>query len=154
MPHQIKAWTKQRTRWLKGFMLTALVHTRNPIRTWRSFGRAGTMTLLAFMVGTPLLYLAQTASLVIWASGYHGLFAPNLYVGTVLMVVQLLTLVVFTTLALVAARRHRLSSAVSAPLSAGVLADAVDGHLAGAASVDRRTLPVRKKTAHSAAASA
>jgi glycosyltransferase XagB len=30
MPHQIASWTRQRTRWLTGFMLTVLVHTRNP----------------------------------------------------------------------------------------------------------------------------
>ena len=78
MPHQVKPWTKQRTRWLKGFMLTALVHTRNPARTWRTFGRAGTITLLAFMAGTPLLYLAQPIALAIWASGYTGFAAQHL----------------------------------------------------------------------------
>ena len=97
-------------------MLTALVHTRNPLRTWRSFGRAGTITLLAFMAGTPLLYLAQPLSLAIWASGYRGLFAANLHLGIVLMGVQLSTLVIFSTLAVTAARRHRLVSAVFAPL--------------------------------------
>lgn len=30
MPHQIASSTRQRTRWLTGFMLTVLVHTRNP----------------------------------------------------------------------------------------------------------------------------
>ena len=76
MPHRIGAWTKQRTRWLKGFMLTALVHTRNPARTWRTFGRAGTATMLTFMAGTPLLYLAQPIVLAIWISGYTGFDRP------------------------------------------------------------------------------
>jgi len=116
MPHQVKAWTKQRTRWLKGFMLTALVHTRNPARTWRTFGWAGTVTMLTFMVGTPLLYLAQPVSLAIWASGYHGLDAQNLPVGLTMTIVQSAIFVVWTALVVAAARRYKLVSAVFAPL--------------------------------------
>jgi glycosyltransferase XagB len=116
MPHQIKPWTKQRTRWLKGFMLTALVHTRNPARTWRTFGRTGTITLLAFMAGTPLLYLAQPVALVVWTSGYKGFFAQHLDPTLILLFVQLTTLVVWMGLAVAAARRYRLTSTVFAPL--------------------------------------
>jgi glycosyltransferase XagB len=116
MPHRISAWTKQRTRWLKGFMLTALVHTRNPARTWRTFGRAGTVTMLMFMVGTPLLYLAQPVSLAIWASGYQGLAARHLPVGYTLTIIQTAIFVVWTALAVAAARRHRMVSAIFAPM--------------------------------------
>jgi glycosyltransferase XagB len=116
MPHQVKPWTKQRTRWLKGFMLTALVHTRNPVRTWRTFGHSGTITLLAFMAGTPLLYLAQPVALVIWASGYKGFFAQQLDADPILLAVQLSTLVVWMGLAVTAARRYRLTATVFAPL--------------------------------------
>jgi cellulose synthase/poly-beta-1,6-N-acetylglucosamine synthase-like glycosyltransferase len=116
MPHRAGAWTKQRTRWLKGFMLTALVHTRNPARTWRTFGRAGTVTMLTFMVGTPLLYLAQPISLAIWASGYHGLVTQQLPVGYTVTITQSAIFVVWTALVVAAARRHKLVSAVFAPL--------------------------------------
>jgi glycosyltransferase XagB len=116
MPHQIKAWTKQRTRWLKGFMLTALVHTRNPARTWRTFGRAGTITMLAFMVGTPLLYLAQPVVLAIWASGYTGFAARHLPAGSIVPEVQLAVFIAWTALVVAAARRHHLVKAVFAPL--------------------------------------
>jgi glycosyltransferase XagB len=116
MPHRVKPWTRQRTRWLKGFMLTALVHTRNPARTWRTFGRAGTMTLIAFMAGTPLLYLAQPLALGIWASGYHGLIASNLHVMSLLVLLQLVALLVWMSLAVAAARKHRMISVVFAPM--------------------------------------
>jgi glycosyltransferase XagB len=116
MPHRVKAWTKQRTRWLKGFMLTALVHTRNPARTWRTFGRAGTVTMLTFMVGTPLLYLAQPVSLAIWASGYHGLDATHLPVSLTMTIIQSAIFVVWTALVVAAARKYKLTSAVFAPL--------------------------------------
>jgi glycosyltransferase XagB len=116
MPHRIGAWTKQRTRWLKGFMLTALVHTRNPARTWRTFGRAGTATMLTFMAGTPLLYLAQPIVLAIWISGYKGLIAQHLPAGAIVPEVQLAVFTAWTALVVAAARRHKLASAVFAPL--------------------------------------
>ena len=116
MPHRIGAWTKQRTRWLKGFMLTALVHTRNPARTWRTFGRAGTATMLTFMAGTPLLYLAQPIALAIWASGYKGLIGQHLPAGSIVPDVQLAVFIAWTALVVAAARRHKLAPAVFAPL--------------------------------------
>ena len=116
MPHRIGAWTKQRTRWLKGFMVTALVHTRNPARTWRTFGRAGTVTMLTFMAGTPLLYLAQPIVLALWISGYKGLTAQHLPAGSIVPDVQLAVFTAWTALVAAAARRHKLASAVFAPL--------------------------------------
>jgi len=116
MPHRIKPWIRQRTRWLKGFMLTALVHTRNPARTWRNFGRSGTLTLLAFMAGTPLLYLAQPIALGLWASHYHGLVAGHLHIALILAILQGLTLLVWTSLAVRAAWCHRMTGTVFAPL--------------------------------------
>jgi hypothetical protein len=94
-------------------MLTALGHTRNPARTWRTFGRAGTITMLIFMAGTPLLYLAQPITLAIWASGYKGLTAQHLPAGPIVQDVQLAA---WTALAIAAARRHKLASAIFAPL--------------------------------------
>lgn len=35
---QLKFWISQRTRWLKGYMQTYLVHTRQPLRTARELG--------------------------------------------------------------------------------------------------------------------
>lgn len=116
MPHRIGAWTKQRTRWLKGFMLTALVHTRNPARTWRTFGRAGSVTMLTFMAGTPLLYLAQPVVLAIWASHYTGFAARHLPVSSIVFNVQLAIVIAWTALVVAAARRHHLAKAVFAPL--------------------------------------
>jgi len=38
-------WIKQRTRWIKGYMQTALVHTRHPIRFVRAAGLHAAATL-------------------------------------------------------------------------------------------------------------
>ena len=40
-----KAWTRQRARWLKGFLQTWLVHMRQPLRCWRELGNAGFLVL-------------------------------------------------------------------------------------------------------------
>lgn len=32
------AWVKQRSRWMKGYVLTWAVHSRNPVRLWRDLG--------------------------------------------------------------------------------------------------------------------
>lgn len=37
-PVTLRAWLAQRRRWLKGWMQTALVHTRAPLRLWRELG--------------------------------------------------------------------------------------------------------------------
>ena len=42
-PERIGIWFRQRTRWLKGWLQTVLVHSRNPIRTFRELGLRGTM---------------------------------------------------------------------------------------------------------------
>ena len=38
-------WVRQRSRWIKGYIQTWLVHTRHPIRLWRELG---TRRFLAF----------------------------------------------------------------------------------------------------------
>ncbi len=35
------AWVKQRSRWIKGYMMTWAVHMRNPRLLWRQMGRGG-----------------------------------------------------------------------------------------------------------------
>lgn len=62
-------WVRQRTRWFKGWYLTALVHTRRPLRTWRRFGPRGMVPLLALVGGTPVSLLALSAATVLGLSG-------------------------------------------------------------------------------------
>jgi glycosyltransferase XagB len=113
----IAAWTRQRTRWLKGFMLTALVYTRHPSRTFREFRPSGLITLLVVVAGTPALYLAQSLAFVLWASHYHGFWAPAAHDGVPCFVMMVTGLVLSLALACVAAGRHGDSrAAVFAPL--------------------------------------
>ena len=44
-------WLRQRARWLKGFLVTWLVHIRHPLRLMRELGPAGFWTMQAMTLG-------------------------------------------------------------------------------------------------------
>ncbi|WP_051231143.1 glycosyltransferase family 2 protein [Kaistia adipata] len=79
-PHTLKLWLKQRTRWLKGWMQTSLVHSRQPRRLWRELGPRRTLGFLLTGFGGVLaaalhpLYIGTTLGLLIdpsalWRAG-------------------------------------------------------------------------------------
>ena len=51
-------WIRQRSRWIKGYMQTALVHARNPVRLIRRLGLRRTLGFFLLVAGTPLTVLA------------------------------------------------------------------------------------------------
>ena len=58
------AWVKQRSRWLKGFMMTYLVHMSRPLRLWRDVGAWKFLGLQAFFLGTVSQFLLAP---VLWS---------------------------------------------------------------------------------------
>ena len=66
------AWTRQRTRWLKGYLLTLLVHTRSPLAATRRFGVAGMVTLVGLVGGTPVSALLWPLALALPFAGAVG----------------------------------------------------------------------------------
>jgi glycosyltransferase XagB len=48
----LPSWIKQRSRWIKGYMQTWLVHMRHPIQLWRSIGTKGFFAF-HFFIGAP-----------------------------------------------------------------------------------------------------
>lgn len=50
-------WMRQRSRWVKGYIQTWLVHMRHPVRLWRELGGAGFLAFQMMIAGTPLLFL-------------------------------------------------------------------------------------------------
>jgi glycosyltransferase XagB len=94
-PRHFRTWLRQRTRWMKGYMQTLLVHTRDPAELVRGIGLRGCLMMHAFLGGAvwsalvnPLLWVlfvagclasdADTGSLRIfaWISG-SALLAAN-----------------------------------------------------------------------------
>ena len=56
---KIGNWIRQRSRWIKGYMQTALVHFRDPVALVRMLGIKKTLGFLLLVAGTPLAFLAN-----------------------------------------------------------------------------------------------
>ncbi len=57
-------WIRQRSRWMKGYLQTFFVHTRNPTKSIRDFGLGNFLAFLLFVPGTPMVALLN---LFFWA---------------------------------------------------------------------------------------
>ena len=94
-------WIRQRSRWIKGYMQTYLVHMRNPVALWKKLGAKGFLGFSFFIGATPLTFLAYPLLLSIFIayllfdfSTIHTLFPDwvlfmsifNLLVGNILMI--------------------------------------------------------------------
>ncbi len=70
-PVTFGAWRRQRTRWMKGWVQTWLVHMRHPVRLWRDVGPLGFLALNILVGGNiisalslPLLLYVSLAQVV------------------------------------------------------------------------------------------
>jgi cellulose synthase/poly-beta-1,6-N-acetylglucosamine synthase-like glycosyltransferase len=80
-------WIRQRSRWIKGYMQTTLVYTRNPLRFIRSVGLKDGLGFALLVGGTPLTFLFTLPAwglFVAWL--VIGLPLDDLYPGTLLYV--------------------------------------------------------------------
>lgn len=50
-------WVRQRSRWIKGYMQTHLVHMRNPVTLWKKIGWKGFLGFNFFIGATPITFL-------------------------------------------------------------------------------------------------
>ncbi|HZS63424.1 MAG TPA: glycosyltransferase family 2 protein [Xanthobacteraceae bacterium] len=74
-------WVRQRSRWIKGYMQTLLVHTRHPLQFVRNSGLLGLLGFVCFIGGTviaallnPLFWILFLVWLAALASGFDGIF--------------------------------------------------------------------------------
>jgi cellulose synthase/poly-beta-1,6-N-acetylglucosamine synthase-like glycosyltransferase len=92
---RVKNWIRQRSRWLKGYLQTFLVHNRHPFQVVRNSGWKGWFTLQVFIGGTTL---GQAFSLILWILFFIWLFnrgeflqsyfsGPILYLGVFNLIV-------------------------------------------------------------------
>ncbi len=61
---EVYNWIRQRSRWLKGYMQTWLVHMRHPIKLWREIGPKAFLSFQLVVGGTALLPILNP---VYWA---------------------------------------------------------------------------------------
>lgn len=94
----LASWVRQRSRWLKGYMQTTLVHLREPVTFARAVGTWRYLACLTFIGGavataliSPVLWLL---ALVWWFAGggpqgevYDFLFAVSIFFGNGLLAV-------------------------------------------------------------------
>lgn len=54
---RVRSWIRQRSRWVKGYMQTFLVHMRDPIKLYKNIGFRGLFAFFLFIGGTPATFL-------------------------------------------------------------------------------------------------
>jgi cellulose synthase/poly-beta-1,6-N-acetylglucosamine synthase-like glycosyltransferase len=74
---EVRPWIRQRTRWIKGYMQTAIVHLRSPRRLVRQVGIIDALAFLLLIAGTPLTFLLAP---VMWVgtAAWYGFGEPHL----------------------------------------------------------------------------
>lgn len=86
-----RAWLKQRTRWLKGYLQTLISHLLLPHRLLREAGIAATLTFLALVPGTLISALGYPFFIAVTLMAYveGSLLAPADPFGTLLSALAL-----------------------------------------------------------------
>ena len=59
-------WVRQRSRWIKGYMQTHLVHMRNPVALWKKLGWKGFLGFNFFIGATPITFLVYPLLLCVF----------------------------------------------------------------------------------------
>lgn len=63
--NELGNWLRQRSRWIKGYMQTALVYSRDPFSLVRRAGWRQTVGFVLLIAGTPLIFLIQPVSILL-----------------------------------------------------------------------------------------
>lgn len=90
-PFRIVPWVRQRTRWIKGWAQTLLVHTRQPLRLVREMGLIGSTAFVTLLGGTLLSALVHPISLglVAWQAAAGDIMRlPGTLAGDALVAVS------------------------------------------------------------------
>ncbi len=82
-------WVKQRSRWLKGFMVTYLVHMRHPKRLLKQLGMVRFLGVQAFFLGTLGQFLLAPVLWMFWliffglSHPFESIITPQILTGCV-----------------------------------------------------------------------
>ncbi|WP_309668025.1 glycosyltransferase [Tabrizicola sp.] len=104
-------WVKQRSRWIKGYMMTWAVHMRDPRLLWRQLGPKAFIGFQVMFLGTIAQFLLAPLfwSLLLVPFGFHHPLVATLPVWATLCIAATfaLTEVVNLTLGIIGVRRTR-----------------------------------------------
>ena len=70
---RLGVWLRQRSRWIKGFMITWLVHMRQPVTLARQLGLRGFCAFQALFLGAAVAYLGLPAFWLVWGLALAGM---------------------------------------------------------------------------------
>ncbi len=92
----LRNWIRQRSRWIKGYMQTYLVHTRNPVRLFRRLGFKNFLSFQLIVGGAPLVLLcAPFLWLMSGIAYFQSIAHPQDYFGIINSVHLILYFVAF-----------------------------------------------------------
>ncbi len=86
---QVYNWIRQRSRWVKGYIQTYLVHMRHPLQLWRALGPKAFFSFTMVVGGTPFGFLVNPifwSLTALWFLAHAGFIrslypAPVFYLG-------------------------------------------------------------------------
>jgi len=124
---KLRPWIRQRTRWIKGYMQTAIVHSRRPRSLLREGGLRGAFGFLFLIAGTPVTFLAVPIMWLLSLLWFLGLpggtevahFFPHPFAAIIAIsfIVSNVLMIALNLLAVVRRRIYRLALwALVAPL--------------------------------------
>jgi cellulose synthase/poly-beta-1,6-N-acetylglucosamine synthase-like glycosyltransferase len=85
---QVRNWTRQRSRWIKGYIQTWLVNMRHPWKLYQQVGLRGLCALQLFIAGTFVSGLAYPVMLIpflIWTL-FHSRWLAEIYPPAILLI--------------------------------------------------------------------
>lgn len=76
---EAKAWIKQRTRWIKGYLITSSVYLSHPISFLQRNGIGGAMSVFLLVLGTPISFMVYPFALLFTLITWFGVQFSDLH---------------------------------------------------------------------------
>jgi len=71
-------WTRQRSRWTKGYLQTAIIHLRDPLQLFKDLGTRQALSFMVTILGAPVLALFNP---IVWALSLSWWFGTPTFVA-------------------------------------------------------------------------
>lgn len=106
-PNTLPNWIKQRTRWVKGYIQTFLVHVRQPKRSVKNMGMKGVIGFILFIGSASFTFIITPFILLVTALVYFGYYDLPLWLYNLLLINMIGGLVIHLIIAISILWRHK-----------------------------------------------